>query len=102
MIERGRYCSPKIPREERLCQVCSKQVLEDEKHFIFDCALYDNERESLKLWFLDQKNVDLNRIDKVEKLEILFRSTDQETQSMMSKYIFNCVYKRKDYMKIGI
>ena len=32
MIERGRFYSPKIPREERLCQICQ---VEEEKHFLF-------------------------------------------------------------------
>ena len=35
-IERGQYCSPKLPREERLCSLCSECKLEDEKYFLLD------------------------------------------------------------------
>ena len=41
-IETGRYKHPKIPREERRCNICP--CVEDEEHVIFHCALYNNVR----------------------------------------------------------
>ena len=41
-IETGRYKHPKIPREERRCNICP--CVEDEEHAIFHCALYNNVR----------------------------------------------------------
>ena len=38
-VERGRYTSPKTPREERTCKVCPTSV-EDEVHVLFYCPLY--------------------------------------------------------------
>ena len=67
MIERGRYHSPKIPREERLCQLCKNKV-EDEKHFIFKCILYDVERKNLELWFNSFLNVDFFGLNMEQKL----------------------------------
>ena len=41
-IETGRYCRPKIPRNERKCMTCN--VVEDEDHVLFSCVLYDSIR----------------------------------------------------------
>ena len=41
-VETGRYQN--IPPEFRLCLMCNENVCEDETHFMFDCALYDNFR----------------------------------------------------------
>ena len=34
-IETGRYTSPSIPREQRLCKIC--HIVEDEQHALFQC-----------------------------------------------------------------
>ena len=39
-IEAGCYNRPKLSREKRFCFSC-KDVIEDEKHFLFYCKLYD-------------------------------------------------------------
>jgi hypothetical protein len=41
-IETGRY--QQIPENFRLCMFCNDQVVEDEKHFLFDCTLYNTVR----------------------------------------------------------
>ena len=41
-IEKGRY--KKVPAENRKRNVCESGGIENETHFIFDCALYDDER----------------------------------------------------------
>ena len=49
MIGRGRYFSPKLPRDERFCSSCLDNKIEDEKHFIIDCDFYNQERNALSL-----------------------------------------------------
>ena len=61
------YDVAKIPREERLCQICKNKV-EDEKHFIFKCILYDVERKNLELWFNSFLNVDFFGLNMEQKL----------------------------------
>ena len=56
LIERGRYCTPKLPREERRCSLCSECKLEDENHFLIDCPFYNEEKNSLKLWLFRDSN----------------------------------------------
>ena len=44
-IETGRWHTPQvIPREERVCKVCSDGNVEDEFHFIMICDVYENLR----------------------------------------------------------
>ena len=97
LIERGRYCSPKLPREERLCSFCSECKLEDEKHFLLDCQFYNEDRNSLKLWPLVIKYIDFNKLDLTQKLEILFKNSDPEFSAVFSKHVFTCMKKRNDY-----
>ena len=43
-IERGRYCRPRKPPENRICQVC-KTESETEQHFILSCPAYTEFRK---------------------------------------------------------
>ena len=45
-IETGRYSRPVVPLDERLC-LCDLKVLEDERHFLLQCPLYDDQRQHL-------------------------------------------------------
>lgn len=47
MIEKGRHFSPKVNPEDRLCQMCSLNEVEDEFHFIMKCPLYKDLRSKL-------------------------------------------------------
>ena len=40
----GREVSPKWPKETRTCLACNGGRIEDVKHFILDCPLYDSHR----------------------------------------------------------
>jgi hypothetical protein len=44
MIELGRY--KKIPREERLCEICQSGEVEDEYHFANSCKANSNQRDN--------------------------------------------------------
>ena len=46
-IETGRHAKPKIAKEERKCKYCNLDDVEDEKHFLLKCPLYNEERLSL-------------------------------------------------------
>ena len=43
-VESGRRTTPTIKFEDRLCKLCSAEVVEDEIHFISECSLYDQIR----------------------------------------------------------
>ncbi len=46
-IETGRYTNTEL--ENRLCEFCEKNVIEDEKHFICSGSFYNDLRNSLYL-----------------------------------------------------
>ena len=46
LIEKGRHLRPPLERNDRKCFIC-KNVIEDEKHFLITCPLYENQREIL-------------------------------------------------------
>ena len=41
-IERGRWKGEKP--EERVCQVCMRNQIEDEQHFLLECKMYESVR----------------------------------------------------------
>jgi hypothetical protein len=45
LIETGRYTN--IPRNERICKICTNQEIEDEIHFLTRCPKFSGERHDL-------------------------------------------------------
>ena len=43
-LETGRWKNPRVPRDERLCEMCPRSVVEDEFHLLFECPAYDTIR----------------------------------------------------------
>ncbi|KAK6188539.1 hypothetical protein SNE40_004697 [Patella caerulea] len=71
-IEKGRYCKPFIPRNERLCENCNLQLVEDEKHFLLYCPFYDNSRQQYLSPFIKpnitdsiQLNILINNVESI-------------------------------------
>ena len=48
-IETGRFARPKVPLNERICNLCSSNTVEDEVHFLLKCSLYSDLRRPLLL-----------------------------------------------------
>jgi hypothetical protein len=45
--ETGRYSRPPVPVDDRLCVYCNSGRVENEKHFLMECNLYDDLRYNL-------------------------------------------------------
>ena len=81
-IERGRYAKPIIPVQERLCRVCL--VLEDERHLLFHCVLYNGERRQL--------------LRKIKARFNGFLSLDIQCLTWLGKYLYDAFEIRNRYI----
>lgn len=43
-VEKDRHCWPKVPLEARKCLLCNSGCVEDEKHFIMSCDVFQTQR----------------------------------------------------------
>ena len=43
----GRYTKPKTPVENRICELCDRNCIEDENHMLLLCPFYSNESEKM-------------------------------------------------------
>ena len=88
-IEVGRYRQEQV--EERICDFCPMNEIEDEEHFIFDCPLYAEEREIL---FKDT-NLLLNQ--HITRGDILYLLFENHTCKIV-RYIKKAYDKRKEIL----
>ena len=88
IIETGRYIG-ETP-EQRLCRFCNTQSVEDEKHFLLHCGLYNNIREIV---FQDILHTDIFiNFSSDEKLIYLLQTYPRKT----AKYLVKAYLKRRN------
>ena len=51
-VEKGRHkpANTRKRKEERLCIYCDRNEVEDEKHFLYECTLYNELRKHYHIW----------------------------------------------------
>ena len=74
-IEQGRYC--KIPREQRFCEFCDANEIEDEHHFSRSCKYYEQQRKYLNSILKTKVNTPIN-FETNDDLLYLLSSTDPD------------------------
>ena len=91
-IETGRYARPQIPLDERKCNFCNRNCIENEIHFLVDCDLYTDLR--YELFHKAQQLADtFHSFDSEEKF-IFLKSNDQ-LQPSLAKTLYYMFYRRK-------
>ena len=90
-IETGRY--DKISRCDRICPVCSLDI-EDEIHFLFDCAKYPSIRDD---FFNKRANIIPNyeHIPISTLIILLMNSTDYYLNKQLVQYVTSCLEMRE-------
>ena len=93
-VETGRYTSPKLPREERICKYCDKNEVEDEIHLIHFCGLYLNLRDTFlkKLHSVFEINMSKSSSFAFEILS----SSNKKTQYYLAQFVSKCFAIRKN------
>ena len=93
LIEKGRHYKPKIPREERICNLCNSNEIEDEIHFLFHYSRYEILRKSFlaRQCQLFNKSFD----NDITLCHALFTTDNKNSMHCTVKYIINCTSLRK-------
>ena len=94
-IERGRYAKPIIPVQERLCRVCL--VLEDGRHLLFHCVLYDGERRKL-LSKIEARYNGFLSLDIHQMWSFLLSNEDCQCLTWLGKYLYDAFDIRNRYI----
>ena len=89
-VETGRYEKGAI--EERLCGLCN--VVEDERHFLLDCELYENIRGPL--W----KVLKMEKLPDAKKMDMLLGSAKIKgaTDTFIGQFIINARKTREIFL----
>ena len=95
LIETGRYIQPKLDRDKRTCPHCLNNEIEDETHFLFNCSLYDYNRNTFYAKIYEITKIDLTQRSEEEKIKHLFETNKSEINFYTAKYIYKNFEKRK-------
>ena len=98
-IQTGKYENKgaSIPVEERLCLVCKRNCIEDEKHFLIDCTEYESLRQQLYFHISENDATFINLTDHDRTLYLL-RLDNDKTSHIIAKYAHLMFKKRKQFL----
>ena len=89
-VETGRYRN--IPREERLCQFCDGQEVEDEIHILLKCTKYSELRDSFYKTHVHSE--DITVLEDIDILKHILANDNVVVIQAAAKYIHNVMMKR--------
>lgn len=97
-IETGRYRTPKVPLEQRICLVCNSGQIEDEFHFVITCCKLNEVRHKMfnDITIVDNAFMHLSLFDKF--LYIL--SNESISQYHIAKYLYKMFKLRSSLLYI--
>lgn len=87
-VNSGRFV--KMLRGQRLCRLCSQNVVEDEKHVVFECDAYASLRQKSEFQCVVDADGDMLR---------LFNNADN--QECLAKYVYDCATVRSNLLLGG-
>ena len=98
-IQRGKYENKgaSIPAEERLCLVCKRNCIEDEKHFLIGCTEYDSLKQKLYFHISENDATFINLTDHDRTLYLL-RLDNDNTSQVIARYAHLMFKKLKRFL----
>ena len=91
-IETGRYTRTKTPVNERLCNFCNCNEVEDETHFLVECTFYSDLRDDV-LRNARTNNSYLNNLSLSDKL--IYLLNNQKLQYSLATCLLQMTRGRK-------
>ena len=86
-IERGRHVKPqKNPLEQRICQRCTSNSVDDEIHFLITCSYFATQRTSL-LAESKLHNIEFDSLSNNDKFIYIMSSI---VSIYLAKYTYTC------------
>ena len=89
-IERGRRVKPqKLPLEQRICQRCTSNSVDDEIHFLITCSYFATQRTSL---LAESKllNSEFDSLSNDNKFIYIMSCTHRPLVICLAKYTYSC------------
>ncbi len=83
-IETGRFTNLEVG--DRLCELCDKNQVETEAHFLFECELYSDLRNNMSTAL----NTDFQNLNEPQKFELVFKHPH-----ILGKYMSRAISTRK-------
>ena len=90
-VETGRFNNTKL--EDRLCNICNQNVIEDEFHFLFHCNAYDIPRNNF-INIISNACPEFHYLEDKDQLKFIFEEIPRAT----AKFIISCLNIRKDIL----
>lgn len=91
-VETGRHCHPKIPAEQRYCDICKSKTVEDEFHFIMSCPVYNNERTEFLNKLCSMSTIDT--LSEFDKFLFIMGNSDDDINNEIFNYV-NLIYDKR-------
>ena len=93
-IETGRYSKPKTPEDQRICQCCKLNAIENEIHFVLQCPYYTEERVKFFTTVLQIDPGILGSDDCNQSFINILSSDDETILFSLGKFLDKCFSKR--------
>ena len=90
-IETGRFLGLNV--EDRLCQVCDQNAVENEIHFLLHCTLYDDLRRAM-IVKSERRDIGFRTLTETEKLTFILKHEERQC----AKLIFSAMHRRKSVL----
>ena len=98
-IETGRHDN--LPREERLCQLCNIEEIEDEDHFIRKCPTYEQIRQEAAINFPNYNSTEaIFHLEEPLKIAEFLRKAYTLRDQLTAPDVYRIKEKSKDGLKL--
>ena len=99
-IQTGKYENrgAPIPVEGRMCLVCNRGYIEDERHFLMYCPGYDNIRSELVHSLLSTHDAVFKSLNDEDKMRYLLTLENETTSKIVGKHTYLMLQKRKNIL----
>ena len=95
-IKSSHHCNPLKLIEERLCEICNKQEIEDEIHFLLNCSFYCDLRSHSQL--AATLNHSFHNLSPKEKFSFLMCNAHPILVQEIALYIYKAMQARSLYL----